>query len=83
MASEGEDVNTTKKEKESMPAEYRAWLYGSLAAIAGVVVFSLGLGAIVKNGDNVQEQEKSEQVRACSSIREPNAAFLCVEQVDD
>jgi hypothetical protein len=72
-----------KEPKEPMPAEYRAWLYGTIAGFAAFAGIVIGVSALITSSDKVSDTSKADQVEACATIEDSNAAFLCVEQVDD
>lgn len=73
----------TKIPRQPMAPETRSWLYGTVAVEVLFVALIWGVAFLMTNSDTIHDKEKSEQVVACSKIQEPNAAFLCVEQVDD
>lgn len=73
----------TKIPRQPMEPETRAWFIGTVAGMtlfAGMVV---GVCALITGSDRADARSKAQQVEACAEIQEPNAAFLCVEQVDD
>lgn len=69
--------------REPMPAEYRAWLYGSIVAILAFATMVIGVATVSAKSDEIDRLQKTKQVQACTDIEEGTAAYACVVELDN